>query len=205
MPLSKVHSLADDFQQHIKQFQTYGPPKEKILSYLFHLVDRESGGRLNCNLSRTSAKWREILISEEEGVLNSKLEWIKGLPREKSKHFMDQIWYMASLCPLWSTLHVRKLCRIYYRFYWVDRQRGCRSNCYLKFLIVKRENMNESGPTGIEVGRIFGPNSLCCCLGPLIVHLWKETTLFGLAYCIRRCTVVCRIVNWKVLHFCNCV
>ena len=27
--------------------------------------------------------------------------------------------------------------------------------------------MNESGPAGIEVGRIFGPNSVCSCLGPL--------------------------------------
>ena len=26
------------------------------------------------------------------------------------------------------------------------------SNCYLKFWILKRENINESGPAGIEVG-----------------------------------------------------
>ena len=48
--------------------------------YLFHWVDRERGGGwMNCNLSGTSAKWREILVSEaeeEEIVLNSKLEWI---------------------------------------------------------------------------------------------------------------------------------
>ena len=31
--------------------------------------------------------------------------------------------------------------------------------------------MNESGPAGIEVGRIVGPNAVCSCLGPLVVHL----------------------------------
>ena len=61
-----------------------------------------------------------ILISgaeEEEGVLNSKLEWILGLPREKSIKYLDQIWYMASLDPLGSTLQGRKLCLIYFLFY----------------------------------------------------------------------------------------
>ena len=37
--------------------------------------------------------------------------------------------------------------------------------------MVKRENMNESGPAGIEVVQIFGPNSVCSCLGPLVDHL----------------------------------
>ena len=40
--------------------------------------------------------------------------------------------------------------------------------------------MNESGPAGIEVVRIFGPNLVCIYLGPLVVHLWKGTTTFGL-------------------------
>ena len=31
--------------------------------------------------------------------------------------------------------------------------------------------MNESGPAGIEVGRIFGLNSVFSCLGPLEVPL----------------------------------
>ena len=31
--------------------------------------------------------------------------------------------------------------------------------------------MNESGPVGIEVVRIFGPNLVCSCLGPQLVHL----------------------------------
>ena len=33
--------------------------------------------------------------------------------------------------------------------------------------------MNESGPAGINVEQIFGPNSVCSCLGPLVVHLLK--------------------------------
>ena len=40
--------------------------------------------------------------------------------------------------------------------------------------------MNESGPAGIEVVRIFGPNSECSCLGSQLVHLLKGTTMFGL-------------------------
>ena len=40
--------------------------------------------------------------------------------------------------------------------------------------------MNESGPAGIEVVRIFGPNFVCSCLGPQVVHLGKGTTTFGL-------------------------
>ena len=35
--------------------------------------------------------------------------------------------------------------------------------------MVKRENMYESVPAGIEVGRIFGP--VWSCLGPLVVHM----------------------------------
>ena len=75
----------------------------------------------------------------------------------------------------------KKLCRIYYLFYWVDREGGGGhgSNCNMKFWIVKWENMNESGPAGIEVMRIFGPNSVCSCLGAQVVHLWKGTTTFG--------------------------
>ena len=41
------------------------------------------------------------------------------------------------------------------------RRGGVRSNYYLKFWIVKRENMNESGPAGKEVRRIFCSNSVC--------------------------------------------
>ena len=43
-------------------------------------------------------------------------------------------------------------------------RKGGGSNCNLKFLIVKRDNINESGPAGIDVVRIFGPNSVCSCL-----------------------------------------
>ena len=93
------------------------PQKDKSLSYPLFIV--------------LSGRWREggllqILISEaeeEEGVLNSKLKWIKGLPREKSIKYLDQIWYMASLDPLGSTLQGRKLCLIYFLFNWVDRER----------------------------------------------------------------------------------
>ena len=56
---------------------------------------------------------------------------------------------------------------------------GRGSNCDMKFWIVKWGNMNESGPAGIEVVRIFGPNSVCSCIGPQVVHLWKGTTTFG--------------------------
>ena len=76
----------------------------------------------------------------------------------------------------------KKLCRIYYLFYCVDREGGGGrgSNCNMKFWRVKWENMNESGPAGIEVVRIYGPNLVCSCLGPQVVHLWKGTTTFGL-------------------------
>ena len=40
--------------------------------------------------------------------------------------------------------------------------------------------MSESPPAGIEVVRIFGPNSVRSCLGPQVVHLCKGTTAFGL-------------------------
>ena len=59
-------------------------------------------------------------------------------------------------------------------------RRGGGSNWNLKFWIVKWENMSERGPAGIEVVRIYGPNSVCSCLGPQLVHLWKGTTMFGL-------------------------
>ena len=64
---------------------------------------------------------------------------------------------MAFSDTLWSTLKRGKLCCFYYLFYWVDREigeGGFRLNCNLKFWMVKREIMNEIGPTGIEVGRI---------------------------------------------------
>ena len=114
------------------------------------------------------------------------LPWTTSSPPVKGDYhvwsdvkYLDQIWYMASLDPLGSTLQGRKLCLIYFLFYWVDRERGG-SNCNLKFWIVKWENMSESGPAGIEVVRIFGPNLVCSCLGPQLVHLWKGTTMFGL-------------------------
>ena len=59
-------------------------------------------------------------------------------------------------------------------------RRGRGSNCNKKFWIVKWENMSESDPAGIEVMRIFGPNAVCSCLGPQVVHLWKGITIFGL-------------------------
>ena len=59
-------------------------------------------------------------------------------------------------------------------------QEGGRSNCDLKFWIVKQENMNESGPAEIEVGWTFGPKSVLSCLESVVVHLWKETATFGL-------------------------
>ena len=54
---------------------------------------------------------------------------------------------------------------------WSGPRKGGNSNCNLKFSIVKRENMNESGPARIEVVRIFGPNLVSSCLGPLVVHM----------------------------------
>ena len=58
---------------------------------------------------------------------------------------------------------------IIYFIEWIATGRGGArgSNCSLKF----RGNMNESGPAGIEVLRVFGPNSVYSCLGPLVVHL----------------------------------
>ena len=61
--------------------------------------------------------------------------------------------------------------------------------------------MSESGPAGIEVVRIFGPNLVCSCLGPQFsppvkgdYHVWSDTGS------IRHGAVVCRIVNWKGLN-----
>ena len=61
--------------------------------------------------------------------------------------------------------------------------------------------MSKSGPAGIEVIRIFGPNLVCSCLGPQVVppvkgdyHVWSDTGS------IRHGAVVCRIVNWKGLN-----
>ena len=100
-----------------------------------------------------------------------------------------------------STLQGRKLCLIYFLFYWVDREReGGGSNCNLKFWIVKRENMNESGPAVIEVVRIFSPNSVYSCLGPQVVHLWNlkgDYHVWSDARSNRHGAMVCRIVNWK--------
>ena len=98
---------------------------------------------------------------------------------------------------LLSTLHRRKLCHIYYLFYWMDRERGDRSNCNLKFWIVKRENRKGSGPAGIEVRRIFGPNSLCSFFGPLVAHPWKDTTTFGLILAFKD------MVQWCVKYTCQ--
>ena len=110
---------------------------------------------------------------------------------------------MASLDLLGSTLQGRKWCLIYFLFYWVDCERGREvgvSNFNMKFWIVKQGNMNEKGPAGIKVGRIFGPNSVCSCLGTLVVHMWKETTTFALILALyRHDAVVCRRVNWKGL------
>ena len=92
---------------------------------------------------------------------------------------------MAFSETLWSTLKRRKLSCFYYLFYWVDRDGGGGGGgvgriVILKFWVVKRGHMNESGPAGIEVWRIFGQISVRSCLGPLVVHLWKGTTTFGL-------------------------
>ena len=93
---------------------------------------------------------------------------------------------VTSPLKIWTKFDVwlpreENFCCFYYLFYWVDCERGGgRLNCKLKFWMVKRENMNESGPAGIEVGRIFDPNFVCSCLWPLVVHLWKETTTFSL-------------------------
>ena len=61
--------------------------------------------------------------------------------------------------------------------------------------------MNESGPAGIEVVRIFGPHSVCSLpwttSSPPVkgdYHVWSDTGS------IRHGAVVCRIVNWKGLN-----
>ena len=60
--------------------------------------------------------------------------------------------------------------------------------------------MNESGPAGIKVGRIFGPNSVWSCLGPLVTHLLK----FFLILAVKDMTQWCMIIiNWKGLKVYN--
>ena len=113
---------------------------------------------------------------------------------------------MTSSDNFWSSLKRRKLCPLFYLFYWVECETGRGGvwlNCNMKFWIVKRENMNENSNTGIEVGRIFDPNSLCSCLEPLSPpvkgddHDWSDTCL------IRHGAVMCRIVNWEGLNAYN--
>ena len=60
-----------------------------------------------------------------------------------------------------------KICvvSIIYFIEWTARG-GRGSNCNMNFWIEKWGNVNESGPAGIEVVRIFGTNSVCSCLGP---------------------------------------
>ena len=72
---------------------------------------------------------------------------------------------MAFLDPLGSTLQGRKLWSYLFSILLSGpRKGGGGSNCNLKFLIVKRDNINESGPAGIDVVRIFGSNAVCSCL-----------------------------------------
>ena len=95
------------------------------------------------------------------------------------------------------TLQGRKLCLIYFLFYWVDREGG--SNCNLKFWIVKWENLNEKGPAGIEVVRVFCPNLVCSCFGPQVVNLRKGLPRLVWNWPYTTMPVVCRIVNWMGL------
>ena len=108
---------------------------------------------------------------------------------------------MTSSDTWWSTLKRKKLCRIYYLFYCVGPRRGGGhgSNCIMKFWIVKWENMNESGPAGIEVVRIFCPNLVCSCFGPQVVHRWKGLPRLVWNWPYTTWPVVCRIVNWMGL------
>ena len=85
---------------------------------------------------------------------------------------------------------------------------GVRFNCNLKFWMVKRENMNENGPAGMEVERIFGPvwswNIWSNCGVQLpwtasIPHVKGDHPVWSNHRCIRHGAVLCRIVNWKGL------
>ena len=105
-------------------------------------------------------------------------KWTNGESREMSYKYIDRC--MAYTDPLWSTLYVRKLCRIYFLFIEGTMEAGVNANRNLKFWILTRENKNESVTTWIEVGPIFGRNLACGFLGPLVVNLWKEFAPFGL-------------------------
>ena len=83
-------------------------------------------------------------------------------------------------------------------FYFIEWTAGGGWNCNMKFWIVKREYINESGPVGIEVVRIFSPNPVYSCLVPQVVHLWKGTiTVWSNTPSVRHGAMVSRIVNWK--------
>ena len=69
----------------------------------------------------------------------------------------------------------------------------------MKFWIVKWENVNENGPAGIEVVRVFCPNLVCSCFGPQVVNLWKGLPRLVWNWPYTTWPVVCRIVNWKGL------
>ena len=73
------------------------------------------------------------------------------------------------------------------------------SNCNMKFWIVKWENVNENGPAGIEVVRVFCPNLVCSCFGPQVVNLWKGLPRLVWYWPYTTWPVVCRIVNWMGL------
>ena len=64
--------------------------------------------------------------------------------------------------------------------------------------------MNESGPTGIEVMRVFCPNSVCSLpwtnSSP---HVKGDYYICSNTGSIRHGALVCRIVNWKGLNAYN--
>ena len=62
--------------------------------------------------------------------------------------------------------------------------------------------MNENGPAGIEVVRVFCPNLVCSCFGPQAVHLWKGATMFGLKLALYD---MARSVSNSILDGTNCV
>ena len=121
------------------------------IHYLFYWVDRKGGGGV-----------LHILISEaeeEDGVLIVDLNGFKAYNVKSPSNIWTKFgtWLPLTLCVPPSKAENYVL-SIFYFIEWTAKGGGGGSNCNLKFWIVKRENMNESSPTGIEVHKISEPN-----------------------------------------------
>ena len=113
---------------------------------------------------------------------------------------------MASLDPLSSTLQGRKLCLIYFLFYWVDREGGGGAWFELLSEILNSEmrehkwKWSHRNRSCANIWSKFSVQLPWTTISPPVkgdYHVWSDTGW------IRHGAVACRIVNWKGLTGCN--